>query len=170
MTVVEPPTRRVASRVTWSQRPPTRASNASRGEPLRRILDLGTLHPGSDVPALYERLDLSALALGQAVVSLTNMAPATGRHRPGRLPAPHGRVTSPRSERRRGGRRTSMHAPVPPLRRTVSRVRPEPRNWPGGRASPSWSAGEACGSTSSCHRHSRERGLGRSTRFWEQDR
>ncbi len=27
------------------------------GEPLRRVLDLDTWHPGSDLPALYERLD-----------------------------------------------------------------------------------------------------------------
>jgi hypothetical protein len=57
MAVVEPP--HEADRPQGDLEPPAADADFERqfGEPLRRVLDLNTWHPGSDIPALYERLD-----------------------------------------------------------------------------------------------------------------
>jgi hypothetical protein len=57
MAVVEPPDE--AGRPQDNLEPPAADADFERqfGEPLRRVLDLDTWHPGSDIPALYERLD-----------------------------------------------------------------------------------------------------------------
>jgi len=62
------------------------------GEPLRRVLDLDTWHPGSDLPALYERLDAeiqSALSQESRVANAlrTEVFPVIrDRSRPGAPP------------------------------------------------------------------------------------
>ena len=57
MSVVEQPNEE--DRPRGELGPPAADADFERqfGEPLRRVLDLDTWHPGSDIPALYERLD-----------------------------------------------------------------------------------------------------------------
>jgi hypothetical protein len=57
MSVVEQPSER--DRPHGELGPPAADADFERqfGEPLLRVLDLDTWHPGSDIPALYERLD-----------------------------------------------------------------------------------------------------------------